>query len=118
MSTKIGQLEESGNGIERQFIGSIKTLNLSLDIMLVHNKDCNMNENAPNFLIRGRTYGGDETQIGSAWVKRTKATNSTSSEFLSITIDDPSMSAPLNVAAFLKEGKNWDIIFRRRQSTN
>lgn len=118
MSIKIGQLEEIVEGTEKQFLGYVKTLNLSLDIMLIPNKEYRSSENAPDYFIRGKTFNSDEIQIGSAWIKKVKKPNSLASEFLSITIDDPSMSAPLNVAAFLKEGKNWDIVFRRRLSTN
>jgi uncharacterized protein (DUF736 family) len=53
--------------------------------------------------------------IGAAWRKRKSQIGDIDFEFLSMTIDDPSLTSGLNVAAFKNENGNWDITWRRRQ---
>lgn len=114
--SKIGELEEVENNHEKEYWGHIRTLTLNLNIRLTPNKDFRSNPNSPDFLIMGKLGGGIETQIGSAWLKIPNNPTSMVSEFLSLTVDDPSMSTPLNVAAFPKGNKKWDITFRRRKA--
>ena len=116
MST-IGSLEEVQNNNEKEYWGYIRTLEMNLNIRLTPNKDFNSAANSPDFLIMGKIGNGTETQVGSAWLKIPNKPGSKIAEFLSLTIDDPSMNAPLNVAAFPKGNKKWDITYRRRQST-
>jgi uncharacterized protein (DUF736 family) len=55
-------------------------------------------------------------RIGSVWKKTIKAQRRAGEEFLSLTVDEPSFPAPLNVAAFMTERPGiWDITWRRRQ---
>lgn len=57
-----------------------------------------------------------ESKIGAAWLKKPNKPQSKISEFLSLTLDDPSFPTPLNVAAFPKGNGEWDISWRRRQT--
>lgn len=115
--SKVGELEEVQNNHEKEYWGFIRTLNLNLNIRLVPNIEFKNSQNSPDFLVLAKLSGGAETQIGSAWLKTPNKPGSIA-EFLSLTIDDPSMDAPLNVAAFPKAAKKWDITFRRRQVGN
>jgi uncharacterized protein (DUF736 family) len=113
----IGTLETVTNNGDKEYWGNIKTLKLNLSIRLIENRNFNSSTNSPDFLILGKLSDGSETQVGSAWLKVPNKHDSKINEFISITIDDPSMDAALNVAAFPKEGNKWDITFRRRQQT-
>lgn len=115
MST-IGTLEEVQNNGDKEFWGYIRTLKLNLSLRIIENRDFRSSPNSPDFLILAKTTNGEETQIGQAWLKTPNKRDSKISEFISITIDDPDMDKPLNVAAFPKGAGKWDITFRRRQS--
>lgn len=115
MST-IGMLEEVENNGDKEFWGNIRTLKLNLSIRIVENRDFKSSPNSPDYIIFAKTPGGEETQVGQAWLKIPNKRDSKISEFMSITIDDPDMDKPLNVAAFPKGNRKWDITFRRRQA--
>lgn len=115
--SKIGELEEVENNREKEYWGYIRTLDLNFTVKLTPNKDFKSNPNSPDFFIMGKIGNGSETQIGSAWLKTPNKVGSSITEFLSLTIDDPSMISPLNVAAFPKGNKKWDITWRRRQTS-
>lgn len=111
--TIIGNLETVKNNGETEHWGTIKTLKLNLAIRLVENRDFKSGPNAPDFLVLLNHVEGDTTQIGTAWLKIPNKPNSKVAQFISLSIDDPSMDKPLNVAAFPKEGGKWDIAFSR-----
>lgn len=113
--SKIGYLEEVQNDGEKEYWGEIKTLTHNLKLRLVANKDFGGSPSAPDYFIMSKNHSG-EIQIGSAWLKPLNSPNSNAREFLSITLDDPSFVTPLNVAAFPKDNKKWDISWRRRQT--
>ncbi len=58
---------------------------------------------------------GELIEIGAAWKKQKNQLGGAVLDFLSITIDDPSLASALNVAAFKNTNGDWDITFRRRQ---
>jgi uncharacterized protein (DUF736 family) len=61
---------------------------------------------------------GNPVRIGAAWEKTIKRGERVGEEFLSLTLDDPSLPNSLNVAAFKSNTDDdvWEITFRRRQA--
>jgi len=113
--SKIGFLEEVQNNGEKEYWGEIKSLTHNLKLRLVANKDFGGSPNAPDYLVLSKSPAG-EIQIGNAWLKLLNNPTSNAKEFLSITLDDPSFVTPLNVAAFPKGDKKYDISWKRRQA--
>jgi uncharacterized protein (DUF736 family) len=112
--TTIGQLSEIKHGTRLGFAGQIRTLQMSIRFQMLENQSRNSAE-APDYVIVAKNRDGSDVKIGAAWKKQSKAQATAGEEFLSITIDDPSLEKPLNVAAFRKTEGNWDITWRRRQ---
>jgi uncharacterized protein (DUF736 family) len=81
------------------FSGRIRTLahRLNLEFEPVETPDKRSAE-SPDFTVYARD-GGDMVPIGSAWKKESNRGREVT-RFLSITLDDPSFPAPLNLAAF------------------
>jgi uncharacterized protein (DUF736 family) len=102
------------NNIEK-LVGEIRTLQFSLDVCFVPIQEKH-SERSPDYKIYSGTWDKESIQVGTAWKKQKLRSDGSVFEFLSITIDDPSLPHALNVAAFPKEDGNWDITFRRRQS--
>lgn len=92
--SKIGYLKPVSDSNPQELYGEIKTLQLQLQINLapVQHKT---KDSAPDYTI----YTHGDVEIGSAWVKTKQKLDHSILEFLSITIDDPSMPSALNVAA-------------------
>lgn len=105
--SKIGYLNSEVNG---SFEGEIKTLQMQMKIKLIPVRE-KLTAEAPDYHICAQ---GD-IQIGAAWKKTKQKIGDVIIEFLSITIDDPSLSNALNVAAFKKDDGSYDITWRRRQ---
>lgn len=111
----IGELKEKTVGNTKILVGTISTLSVSLNIELSPTPKTE-NPNAPNYTIYAWSDSGVRVQVGAAWVKTMKRGPNAGEDFLTMTIDDPSMNRPLNVAAFRNpETNKWDITFRRRQ---
>ncbi|MCB9973319.1 MAG: DUF736 domain-containing protein [Rhodospirillales bacterium] len=108
--SKIGYLNEPN--AQGEFQGEIKTLQYQIKIRFIPNPQ-KFSLDAPDFLIMAQ---GD-IEIGSAWKKTKQKIGDIMIEFFSITIDDPGMPHPLNVAAFKKEDGGYDITWRRRQAS-
>ncbi len=108
--SKIGFLKPVRTGAHEELHGEIKTLQMQLKVRLVpdHYKK---SDTAPEYIICAQ---GD-IQIGAAWKKTKSQIGDVALEFLSITIDDPSLPNALNVAAFQNKEGGWDITWRRRQ---
>ena len=105
----IGKLHEINNSL----VGYINTLQIRVNIRLVENTN-RSNPNSPDKVIFGKAESGHESQIGAAWLKKSKE----GKEFYSIAIDDPSFPTPLNVAAFFNEDtQEWVIQHRRRKGS-
>lgn len=108
----IQTIEERGYVQHR---GEIHTLDLDLDFWLETNS-ASSSDAAPAFTIFAKSRSGRTVRIGSAWKKTIKTARRAGEEFLSLTFDDPSFPAPLNVAAFKTDRQGaWDITWRRRQ---
>ena len=114
--TNIGFLDEVQNNGEKEFWGELKTLHHHLKLRLAPNKEFGGSERAPDYYIFTRNSSGGEAQIGNAWMKPLNNPTSDAREFLSITIDDVSFIAPINVAAFPKGKQRWEISWRRRKT--
>lgn len=110
----IGSLRPVTNGYKEELHGEISTLQMQLKIKLVPNSQKSVAD-APDYIIAALGASGADIQIGAAWKKRKSQLGDVELEFLSLTIDDPSLPAGLNVAAFKNETGNWDITWRRRQ---
>lgn len=113
--SKIGNLKAVMNGSKEELHGEVTTLQMQLKIKLIPNTG-KMNENAPDYIIAAAGYSGADIPIGGAWKKTKSKIGDVEFEFLSITIDDPSLPNPLNVAAFKNNEGGWDITWRRRQT--
>ena len=107
---KIGTLKPVSVGTHEELHGEIKTLQMQLKVRFIPDR-YKSSDNAPDYIICAQ---GD-VQIGAAWKKQKQQIGDIDLEFLSITIDDPSLPNALNVAAFKNKEGGWDITWRRRQ---
>ena len=113
----IGLLEEYTTDDRRYFKGVIHTLGHDLNVRFVPIPPSeNFNPNHPNYYIFALDLYGKEVKVGAAWLKVPNNPQSKVREFLSIMIDDPTLPAPLNAAAFPKGDGFWPVTWRRRQS--
>lgn len=112
--SKIGYLKPVMSGNKEELHGEIKTLQMQLQIKLIPDS-FKTNDNAPDYIIAAVGYSGADIQIGAAWKKEKQKIGDVLLEFLSITIDDPSLPSALNVAAFKQQDGSYDITWRRRQ---
>jgi uncharacterized protein (DUF736 family) len=114
---KIGEMHEKVVSGKKRLNGFINTLAFSMAFEM-HEAPKTQNPNSPSFIIFGKSNSGTLVQIGGAWIKHIKKGENTGEEFLTMTIDDPSLQRALNVAAFKNpETGLWDIMFRRRQES-
>ena len=98
---KIGILNKQDND---NFEGAIKTLQLSSKLTLTVN-DNKQSENAPDFIA----CAGD-IEIGAGWNKTSEKGN----EFISLSIDDPSLANPIYASVFANKDNGFDIIWNRK----
>ena len=111
----IGHLKAISEDGLSELVGEIRTLDVELNIKLVAN-DERFGDNSPSYWIFSRGKSGREIRVGSAWKKTIQSGENLGDDFLSLTIDDPGFSHPLNVAAFKSDGQwTWSIVWRRRQ---
>lgn len=113
--SKIGSLKTVYQGNREELQGEIITLQIQLKIKLIPNM-IKSSDSAPDYIVCAVGYSGMDIQIGAAWKKEKTQIGEANFEFLSITIDDPSLPSALNVAAFKNDQGDWDITFRRRQA--
>lgn len=111
----IGKLKTTRDVQGELLVGHIKTLELSLQLKLWPITN-GTSEKSPSYRIFAIGRDGSEIEIGAAWRKNKSNPDKFGEEFLSLTIDDPSLSQPLNVAAFKEPDGTWLITFRRRQA--
>lgn len=112
---KIGNLKEYRDAGGSEFHGYIACLNLDLTLRLIASSS--QNSNAPDYIVMAKNETGRECQIGAVWKKQTsRNVDGVITDFLSLTLDDPSFARALNVAAFPTGKGEWDITWRRRQA--
>lgn len=106
--------EQTKNGIT-ELVGELRTLQMSLKVRFVPvtNK---RSDKAPDYKIMGGTWDDRAVQVGQAWKQEKRHMDGSVFEFLSVTIDDPSLPHALNVAGFRNEDGEWELSWRRRQS--
>lgn len=105
----IGHLTEEKGA----FYGRLRTLAVRLMIELQPN-EAPQGAEPPDFIAYARD-AGELIPIGGAWKKEVQGGRNKGMRFLSMTLDDPSFAAPLNVAAFPGEadGLPWQIVWNR-----
>jgi len=112
--SQIGSLKLAHDGPEPILVGSIKTLSLSLEIVMRSTGEAT-NSIRPSHRVFAKS-GGQYAEIGSAWTKEMTSPEKFGQTFLSITLDDPSFPHPLNVSAFKQANSDeYAITWRRRQ---
>ena len=114
--SKIGYLKPYNTGTYEELHGEIKTLQFQLKLKFLPDL-MRTNEKAPDYTIYADVANGDDIEIGAAWKKNKQKLDGNILEFLSMTIDDPSLPSALNVAAFKQDDGSYEISWRRRQVT-
>ena len=94
--------------------GEVKTLEMSLKVRFVPNRP-KRSEKAPDYKILGGHWDDKAVQVGNAWKQTKIQSDGSIFEFMSVTIDDPSLPNALNVAAFRNDDGDWELTWRRRQ---
>ncbi len=89
--SEIGFLSPSQEGPENVLTGSIRTLQLALDITLRPTGEP-ANSTRPSHRIMTKTEIGQFVEVGSAWTKEMTRPDKFGETFLSLTIDDPSFA--------------------------
>lgn len=113
--TTIGSLKLNNDGSEPILIGSVKTLSLSLELVLRPTGE-GTNSSRPSHRVYAKSGNSQYAEIGSAWTKEMTSPDKFGQTFLSITLDDPSFPQPLNVSAFKQPNSDeYAITWRRRQ---
>lgn len=110
---QIGKLKPVTTNFGQELHGEIRTLQMQIKLKLIPNR-MKTSENAPDYIVCCPA-GNTDIPIGGAWLKRKSQIGDIDFEFLSITIDDPSLPNALNVAAFRNNDGDWEITWRRRQ---
>ena len=111
---KIGQLRPLTNDPAAGLVGHISTLECDLTLQL-EPTGAAADTPKPTYLVAARNTAGRLVNIGAAWLKTATRGETTGEPFLSLTLDDPSLQAPLNVAAFKETaGSGWVVTWRRR----
>jgi uncharacterized protein (DUF736 family) len=108
--SQVGSLKIKGENL----IGVFRTLAASMAIELRPVKQ-RRGDDSPNYEVFTEDGNGDAVSVGAAWIKKGTADAMKGKMFLSITIDDPSMAAPLNLTAFPADGRagEYEIVWRR-----
>ena len=104
---KIGQLEKRGDVL----VGRLETLEHMLNLTVSKNPDKTADQH-PDFIVFAKGIAGNNVEVGSGW---RKSPNNGGDQFLSMTIDDPSLPQTLNLTAF-QTAPNWEqmeITWRR-----
>lgn len=96
MSQNVGYLlRRKVEGRDDVFGGELHLPQISGPVYLIPH-DTRRQENSPHYALKVRCSDGDYRPFGNAWVKAMKA----GGKMFSITVDGPTMPAPIYVAAF------------------
>ena len=101
----IGQIKQNDAGI---FMGRISTLAVAMTIAL--KPVASNNPKAPRFEIHALTPARNWIQVGALFEL---FSNNTGEAFLNGKIDDPSMTAPLQISAFSQDDGSYNIVWSR-----
>jgi len=102
----IGNFKVQGGG----FIGNVRALTFDVQVKFVPNDKTS--EKAPDF----RVIASGDFEIGGAWRKRTQTERR---HYLSVTLDDPSLPAPINARLMADEAKKGEyrLMWSRKKSS-
>ncbi|WP_213773047.1 DUF736 domain-containing protein [Bradyrhizobium sp. dw_78] len=100
--TQIGMFTRTTDG----YTGTIRTLTLNRDVVIIVPAVEIDTENAPNY----RVLAGD-VEIGATW----KRTGDKAGDYLALTIDDPSFGRPIRANLFqvVSSGDSFHLIWTR-----
>ena len=100
--TQIGTFTRTADG----FSGTIQTLILKHDVIIIVPAISTETENAPNY----RVMAGD-TEIGAGWKRR----GDKAGDYVSLLIDDPSFTHPIRANLFesASDGKTFQLLWTR-----
>ena len=101
----IGQIKQNDAGI---FMGRISTLAVAMTIAL--KPVASNNPKAPRFEIHALTPARKWIQVGALFEL---FSNNTGEAFLNGKIDDPSMTAPLQISAFSQDDGSYNLVWSR-----
>lgn len=98
-----------------EYRGHIRTLEHQFSLRLLPEPNHDGNANRPSHRVFAVLSDCQNIPFGAAWLRVSKAASHEGEKFFSLTLDDPSFSKPLNLAAF-PSGKadEFEITFRRR----
>jgi len=102
----IGSIKQNESGV---YIGSISTLAVTLTLALRPVQS--PNPKAPKYEIMALSAARKWVQVGALF--EFTANNETRRVFLSGTIEDPSLAAPLYISAFMQEDDSYNIVWNR-----
>lgn len=105
----VGSLKFIGNN---EYVGSIKTLKLSLDFYFVSKEKASPNAPAYDVVIK---QGRSPIIIGAAWQKLIMRGAKSGKHFFTISVDDHSFDKPLFLSAFPTVDNNYDIVWNRQK---
>jgi uncharacterized protein (DUF736 family) len=100
--TTIGLFTAKGDG----FTGTVRTLNLNVNVKLVPAQKSN--ENGPDYRMLAGAF-----ELGAAWKKISEAKR----PYLSVTLDDPSFAATIYARLVTAEDGTHSLVWSRRTST-
>jgi uncharacterized protein (DUF736 family) len=114
MST-VGKLKRTENNGYVNISGTIRTLQMGLQISLESVSFDTSSESAPTHKVKAKA-GDQYIEVGAAWMRQLTNGEHAGQDFYSITIDDPSLPAPLTVAAFPTGAPGeFEIVWRRKR---
>jgi uncharacterized protein (DUF736 family) len=100
--TQIGTFTRTIDG----YTGTIRTLTLKLDVIVIVPAIANETDNAPNYRVLA-----DDVEVGAAW----KRTGDKAGDYVSLLIDDPSFGQPIRANLFqvVSGGDTFHLIWTR-----
>lgn len=100
--TQIGTFTRTSDG----FSGSIQTLTLKRDVIIIVPAIATETDNAPNY----RVMAGD-VEIGAGWKRR----GDKAGDYVSLLIDDPCFTQPIraNLFELTSDGKTFHLLWTR-----
>jgi uncharacterized protein (DUF736 family) len=101
----IGSIKQNDSGV---FIGRVDTMAVAMTIAL--KPVASNNPKAPRFEIHALTPARKWIQVGALFEL---FSNNTGEAFLNGKIDDPSMTAPLQISAFQQDDGSYNIVWSR-----
>jgi uncharacterized protein (DUF736 family) len=112
--SELGRLTPSTPGDLTYLSGHLYTLRGRMAVVLEGDVAL-CDQQRPSHRIKMRALDGSYVEIGAAWLKTARNGPQKGKKFLSIQVDHPERSGPLNVAAFLDEKTGDCVISWRRR---